>query len=171
MSLLFACLFAIGVGVLIYVYVGETMYSRPWKLLLLAFGALLVPFVFTLAVNGLANVLDTMQPKVHHLADLKLGLQLISLVSGGFGGALIGAAVSGRALKLHNAKVAALLQSLDVTTRERDALMSQKRLIHIQQSYLPSEEYKSKLDAVDRLISKHIIELQELRQEMDKYVV
>ena len=147
------------------------MYSRPWKMLVLAFCALLVPFIFSVAIDQLAALLDKLQPKTHHFTDVKLGLQLVTLISGGFGGALIGAAVFSRALILHNAEVAKLRASVDSLEKEYRELEAKRKRITVQQSILPENEYQQELRAVDRLIIERRLQLREVKDRLRKYVV
>ncbi|UXY16711.1 hypothetical protein N8I74_06730 [Chitiniphilus purpureus] len=163
-SILFASLFSIATGAFIFNLVSGRMHAKPWLLLVPAFLAIILTFGFQVLIDDLVSALDAAKPKEKHFEDLKLAMTLINTIVGAFSGALIGTAISNRALHLHSKEIKSLNERKKLNDRifeEIDEIGAQ--LSSPDSSYTNEDRIKMN-DHRNMLISDHIRELREIRK-------
>lgn len=167
-NLLFASLFAINTGLVVYLSINEKMHSQPWRLLALAFIALIVTFWFQSSIDNLAAILNKLKPEERHFEDIKLSLSLVNTVVGAFAGALIGTAVTNRAMHLNSRK----LKELKAREERCKATFARAEKIKAElaspSTELSHEEFMKIHKLRERLLAQYIDELHDIRDEEDK---
>lgn len=167
-NLLFASLFAINIGLIVYLSINEKMHAQPWRLLALAFISLIMTFWFQTSIDSLAATLDALKPNERHLEDIKLSLSLVNTVVGSFSGALIGTAVTNRAMHLNSKK----LKELKTREERCKATFLQAEEIKLEladvTNTLNHEEFMKKHKLRERLLAEYIDELHEIRDEEEE---
>lgn len=167
-NLLFASLFAINIGLAVYLSINEKMQAQPWRLLALAFIALIMVFWFQTSIDSLAATLDALKQNERHFEDIKLSLSLVNTVAGAFAGALIGTAVTNRAMHLNSKK----LKELKVRGERCKSTFLKAEEIKVElanpATLISHEEFMKKHKLREKLLSDYIDELHDIRDEEEK---
>jgi len=167
-NLLVASLFSINIGLVVYLSINEKMHAQPWRLLALAFISLIVTFWFQSSIDSLATTLDKLEPNERHFEDIKLSLSLVNTVVGAFAGALIGTAVTNRAMHLNSKR----LTELKARGERCEAIFLRaeeiKEVLANPTVALGHEEFMKKHKLRAKLLADYIDELHDIRHEEKK---
>jgi hypothetical protein len=141
------------------------MHAQPWRLLVLAFLCLIVIFWFQTSIDSIAGRLDKMKPDEHHFEDYKRGLSLVNNLVGAFAGALIGTAITNRAMLLNSVK----LKELKVREEKCQIMFMEaeeiKTELNNQNIVLSAQVIMQKHKLRMRLLDEYITEMNDIRKE------
>ena len=167
-TVIFASGFAIVIGLAVYLSVSEKMHAKPWKLLGLAFIAIIFNFWFQAAIDISVSLLDTVEPGKPHLTDMKLIVSLINTMIGALAGALIGTAISNRALHM-NAKAVDALRDREALNKEKLTHRAKiKEELEDEGVMLSREDFWKKHKLCELLLTDYLDKLDEIREEEKK---
>lgn len=167
-NLLFTSLFVINVGLVIYLSINEKMHSQPWRFLALAFITLLVTFWLQASIDRLTDTLNTLKPGIRHFEDLKLSVSLVNTVVGAFAGALIGTAVTNRAMLLNAKKLRELREREERCNKMIHQAEAIKAELADRTKAIDHEEFMKKHKLREKLLTDYIDDLYEIKDEIDK---
>ncbi|QEE25819.1 hypothetical protein CS053_15860 [Rhodanobacter glycinis] len=111
---------AAATALILYLAVNEKMYAQPWRFFLYAIISLILVFLFQLSIDDAASAIAKINPTFHGLDELKSALTLVNIVVGAFAGAMIGAAVTNRSLRLNSEKLRSLKEQEQCCRQELD---------------------------------------------------
>lgn len=166
--LLMASLLATNIGWILYLSINERMHAQPWRLLALAFIPLIVTFWLQISIDALAATLDKLKPNERHFEDIKISLLLVNSVVGAFAGALIGTAVTSRAMHLNSKRLEELKESEErckATLLQAEEIKSELANPTVD---LSREEFMAKYNLMAKLLSDYYDELHDIRYEKRK---
>lgn len=115
----FIFLFVIGIALTMYLAVDAKWYPRPWRMFAMGLASMTLAFCF----NGLPHWLG-IQNAATNTPGIDNFAALASLICGAMGGALIGAAVSNRAMLLNREALQTLLAKQNSRIKELEDLQA-----------------------------------------------
>ena len=164
-NLTFASLFALNVGLVIYLSINEKMHAQPWRLFSLAFIAISITFWLQSSIDGAATLLDKLDPGKSHFDDVKQALSLINTIVGAFSGALIGTAVTNKAMYLNSKRLKELSTRREQLKDKRARADEIKNELANSQNSFSREDFLKKHELRSQLLTEYIDEMQDIEDE------
>ncbi|QOW22952.1 hypothetical protein [Novilysobacter avium] len=162
-GIVFVALFAVNVGLAIYLAADAKSHARPWRMFAVGTLTIIVAYGFSQSAEWLNSIgVTANDPILRHLVELT------NLICGAMSGALIGTAIANRARRLHSEEFAGLTALRNARASESDDLLEELRKALDFKSHDPGdvELNRRKIEAVERLVHKAL----EAREDLDAQI-
>lgn len=141
------------------------MHTQPWRLFALAFIVIIATFWFQTSIDIVAVLVDKIKPNERHFEEMKQLLSLLNIVVGAFSGALIGSAVTNRAMLLNSKRLKKLRERRERLKHKRVEAEALKTELANPALSFTREEFYKKHELRSLLLSEYIDEIQDIEDE------